>query len=143
MPASLYADPQPPAIIVAESDPDLCSLISWSLSQAGFRVLSANDGRAALDLLNRDAVAALVADVDMPGVSGIELLRTLRDVDRSLPVLLIADGTSLSLARAHLVGSQGVLEKPVDPPTLLAMIDNVVRERRGRSRQVDLHRAVD
>lgn len=139
--ASLNVDTLP-AIIVAESDRDLCSDISWSLSQAGFRVLSANDGRAALDLLNRGTVAALVADVDMPGISGIDLLQTLRNVGQYLPVLLIADGTTLSLARAHLVGSQGVLEKPIDPAALLAMIHNVVRARRSGTRHIDRYRTI-
>jgi DNA-binding response OmpR family regulator len=131
-PYSQVALAKSPVVIVAERDPYHRSLLTWSLTDEGFRVLEAGDARLALEFLRRDAAQALVIDSYMPHLSGTDVLQALRMVDAHLPVFLLADGQDMTPAKGRLLGAQGVLRKPFNPQALVAMLRHVLL----RSRQV-------
>ena len=72
------ADPTAPLVLVADDEPDVLGSVVPFMERAGFRVISANDGKLALDEIRRHGPDACVLDVLMPGADGREVLRTLR-----------------------------------------------------------------
>jgi len=79
-------------ILVADDDPDIRDLITFKLVQAGFTVQAVDDGSAALAAIEADPPDLAVLDVMMPGLSGIDVLRKIRDAGRTrgVPVILLS-----------------------------------------------------
>jgi two-component system response regulator TctD len=67
--------------------------LSRVLSRAGFDVVTVSDGRQAADLLMTQEFDAIVSDISMPGMNGIQLLRAARERDLDVPVLLAPSST--------------------------------------------------
>ncbi|NJC71698.1 response regulator transcription factor [Planosporangium thailandense] len=113
-------------ILVVDDEPGVRESVSRGLGLAGFDVRTAPDGAAALDLV-RDAVAhgeppdAVVLDVMMPGMDGIETCRALRAEGHRMPVLMMTARDSGWLRSAGLrAGADDYLVKPVPLPELTA-----------------------
>ena len=91
-------------VLLVDDDPMLRCLIAEMLEDLGCRVLSAENGWEALDLLRRcREIQTLLTDVNMPGMDGYELARKALDVRRDLKVLLVSgrepDGHGFPLIR--------------------------------------------
>ena len=79
-------------ILVADDEPMIRSMVARILERAGYRVLVAKDGNEALVLFeaNRDEIQGVILDVMMPGLSGHQVARRIRDQGCDLPILLIS-----------------------------------------------------
>ncbi len=121
-----------PKILVAEDVPDLRFLVTEVLMDAGYEVIQASDGAAALEMARREVPDALIMDVWMPVMDGFEVVGKLRGdpVTRDIPVLML---TSLSPQEGEKLGMEmGVahyLTKPVDHRVLIITLRVVLRER--------------
>jgi two-component system cell cycle sensor histidine kinase/response regulator CckA len=102
-------------ILVAEDEPSVLSMVERSLSQRGYRVLTARDGVDALEVLRRHAAPLdlLVTDANMPRMGGMELAARVRELLGEVPVL-ITSGYSGDVVRsmASFGGETRLLEKP-------------------------------
>lgn len=114
------------AIILVEDDESTARLMHHCLQKAGFAVERIADGRAALDLVKRTRLPALVIiDYLMPYADGLKVTRKLRDdpVWEVVPVICITgtthDDTMIQGLRLH---SDGFLTKPFRPEELLALV---------------------
>lgn len=114
----------PPAshgrVLVVDDEPALRELVSEVLADAGYQVAACANGREALEALKRDSYDAVVSDVSMPDMNGIELLRGVRESDLDVPVVLCTGRPSIETAVAAV--EQGALEylmKPVSIDRLL------------------------
>jgi DNA-binding response OmpR family regulator len=76
-------------ILVVDDDLDLLSLISFALKQAGYLVVEAKDGKMALAAFERDQPDLAILDVNMPHLSGLEVLKKIRADGRMTPVILL------------------------------------------------------
>jgi two-component system KDP operon response regulator KdpE len=76
--------------LVADDDPTVLALAAEILATAGYEVLSASDGRAALTIAVDERVHVALLDVDMPGVDGITVMRTLRERLPSVRVVIMS-----------------------------------------------------
>ncbi|HEU4953042.1 MAG TPA: response regulator, partial [Gemmatimonadales bacterium] len=115
-------------ILVVEDDAGVRWMTRRVLVDAGYQVLEAPDGRAALDLISRDgaAVRLVVTDVVMPGMGGGELADHLAKLRPGLPVLFTSGYTDGEIVRRGLLEPGAVfLQKPFDPDTIV----RIVRER--------------
>jgi DNA-binding response OmpR family regulator len=74
--------------LVVDDEANLCKLYEKELEDAGYRVIVANDGHTAVELVERDDIDLVVLDVRMEGQDGIETLRQLMQQKRNLPVIL-------------------------------------------------------
>lgn len=96
------------------------------LEEAGYRVIEAEDGEKALELVRKEPVINLIiTDVSMPVMDGLEMIRKLRSELSSLhlPVIVCTARGEISVVRkAKLLGVQGFLVKPITKPTLLSAI---------------------
>ncbi len=127
-------------ILIVDDDPDIVVYLSSFLEDHGYEPMTAGDSRAALNVLPEFKPDVILVDVMMPGRSGLDLLVQLRrDAQwKDLPIVvitgndLILEDDCQSYLGAHqgVRGPDGVLGKPVDPGTLLAVIREVLRQSR-------------
>jgi two-component system response regulator FlrC len=110
-------------VLVVEDDVDLREALCDTLELAGYRVLSAADGTAALDVLAVDQVGIVVSDVQMQPMDGHVLLREIKSKYPYLPVLLMtAYGMIERAVQAMRDGASHYLVKPFEPDILLAEV---------------------
>jgi DNA-binding response OmpR family regulator len=107
--------------------------VSQYLGEAGFRVSVARDGRTALSRLGNEPYDALVLDLMLPDIDGLEVCRQLRAFS-DIPVLMLtARGDTMDRVVGLEVGADDYLPKPFEPRELLARLRAILR-RRGPSR---------
>ncbi|HEV2302555.1 MAG TPA: CHASE domain-containing protein [Stellaceae bacterium] len=129
--ASEAPAPAPARALLVEDDPEVAEVTVELLRDLGYEAVTAANGRAALELLQRDpAVAIVLSDIVMPGgTSGVDLARHLRQHRPELPVVLL---TGHSRSAAQLVAEGFVLlEKPYRRDDLAAVIRAAAEARRG------------
>ncbi|MFN7988983.1 MAG: EAL domain-containing protein [Thermoanaerobaculia bacterium] len=142
MSASLPATPSParaaatgpsreaerPRILVVDDVPETLLLFSSCLASAGMDSVTAESGERALELLGSDRFDAVLTDVQMPGMNGVELLLATRERDVDLPVVLITGCPEEDLPDGAMeLAPGGLLLKPVDPDQLVRAVTRAVR----------------
>lgn len=115
-------------ILIAEDDPHVRYLLGETLRAAGFRTIEAADGAQALVCFDEQHIDLLVTDVMMPHVSGIELVRALRQAGYDLPILMLTVLDTFADKEAGFVtGVDDYLVKPVDLDEWLLRIHALLR----------------
>lgn len=100
-------------ILMVDDEPLLRSLLSRALARADFDVVEASSGAAALQVLHAERFDLVITDVQMPLMTGIELLRKLRHHQPDLPVILISGVFELGPDQSPAdIGAFAVLGKP-------------------------------
>lgn len=102
------------SILVVDDDATTARWVACLASRTGFNALVASDAGEALNRLTEERFAAVISDVEMPGMNGLELLQHIRLHFPELPVILMTafcDEARLEAARA--LGALALLEKPV------------------------------
>jgi PAS domain S-box-containing protein len=130
------------AVLIVNDSPDALALTSVVLQQAGYRVLTADDGLEGLELARRELPALIISDVTMPHLDGIELCRRLREDSRlSLtPILLISAHRkdTESALEGLKAGADEYLEAPFDPPRLVAQVARLLERARVEAHYRDI-----
>lgn len=126
--------PQPSAradkILVLDDDARIRDLLRRYLTQEGFEVVLAEDGKALNRILLRDAVSLIVLDLMMPGEDGLSVCRRLRAANDKTPIIMLtAKGEDVDRIVGLEVGADDYLAKPFNPRELLARIHAVLRRR--------------
>ena len=119
-------------ILVVEDEPELNRLLTKRLKSAGYSVDSCVDGRDALDHLPGAEYDALVLDIMLPGISGLEVLRRMRSASNTTPVLLLTARDSIEDRVIGLdAGADDYLVKPFAFDELLARLRVLLRRKSG------------
>jgi DNA-binding response OmpR family regulator len=114
-------------VLIADDDRDLLELIGFALTQAGFFVLKAGDGTAALRMFEAEAPDLLVLDINMPGATGFQVCAAVR-ARSSVPVMMLTvRSEEEDLVKALELGADDYLTKPFSPRTLLARVRALLR----------------
>ncbi|MGB7269641.1 MAG: sigma-54 dependent transcriptional regulator [Albidovulum sp.] len=114
-------------ILVVDDDREMRASLTHLLESAGYEVLIAQDGRRGLDLVRSGKPDAILSDVRMPGMDGLEFQLKVRDVCR-VPVILITAHGDIPMAVAALQdGAYSFVEKPFEPRRLLGILKNAVQ----------------
>ncbi len=117
-------------ILVVDDDTRIRELLRRYLTQEGFEVLQAEDGKALNRVLQRESVNLIVLDLMMPGEDGLSICRRLRAAnDRTPIIMLTAKGEDVDRIVGLEVGADDYLGKPFNPRELLARIHAVLRRR--------------
>ncbi|NWG87195.1 MAG: response regulator [Hydrogenophilaceae bacterium] len=122
-------------VLLVDDDTVNIEVLGHHLNQIGFQVLSATSGQAALQLLGQTPVDAILLDVNMPGMGGLEVLRTIRASEqlRELPVLMIsADGNAETVSRSYELGADDYLVKPYHASDLSVRLAAAVALKRAK-----------
>ncbi len=127
-------------ILVVDDEAAMREVLEMRLTEWGYRVTLAGTADEARLLAEREHPDAVISDVVLPGVSGLELLQTLKAGDRERPVLLItAYGSIDEAVEAMKLGAHDFLTKPIDYAKLQAALASLASEiaRRSQVRRLD------
>lgn len=119
-------------ILVIDDDPEMRAMLEQTLRAAGHEVRLAADGKSGMELNRAKPVNLVITDLYMPGKEGVE---TIMELHRDFPeVVIIAmsgkSGAGSLLAATKRLGAARTLEKPFQPPELLAAVEEVLRARK-------------
>ena len=118
-------------ILLIEDDPRLAEMVSEYLGQAGFRVSVAGGGNEGLERLAREPFDALVLDLTLPDIDGLEVCRRLRARADTPVLMLTARGDAMDRVVGLEIGADDYLPKPFEPRELLARLRAILRRRGG------------
>jgi len=128
-------------LLVVDDEPELRLLLRRALVEGGYQVTLAANGSAAIEAAHREGFDACVCDIVMPGISGLDALRRLREIQPGLPVIVATGHASIESAVECLKeGAFDYLQKPFKVPDLLALVERAVEHRHLREK-VDLYEA--
>ncbi|AUG75424.1 chemotaxis protein CheY [Kitasatospora sp. MMS16-BH015] len=128
------APPEPALILVVDDDLTVGEVVAGYLTRAGHRVDRACDGREGLELARSHRPDLLVLDLMLPGIDGLEILRTLRasGPGADLPVVLLtAKGDEADRILGLELGADDYVTKPFSPRELVLRIQSVLRRSRS------------
>lgn len=110
--------------LLAEDHPDTREAIEFTLRTSGIEVTSAENGLIALRLLAQFKFDLLITDLMMPEMSGIELIKVVRDAVawKKLPIIVLSAFSNVYLMEAHRAGATVVLRKPDDLDKLVETV---------------------
>lgn len=118
-------------ILIVDDDRELCSLLQEFLSLEGFRVSLCHEGHEALRRCRDTPFDALVLDIMLPGLQGLDLLRSLREHDSTPVLMLTARGGDTDRIVGLELGADDYLPKPCNPRELSARLRAILRRTRG------------
>ncbi|MEQ8779405.1 MAG: response regulator transcription factor [Roseibium album] len=121
----------PQQILLIEDDNRLAEMVRDYLGKSGFKVTIAADGQKGLDQQRRQQFDAILLDIMLPDIDGLEVCRKLRANDRTPILMLTAKGEPMDRIIGLELGADDYLPKPFEPRELLARLKAVLR--RGRS----------
>lgn len=121
-------------ILVVDDEEHILELISYNLENSGYKVVRAETGEVALELLDQNEIDLALLDLMLPGMDGIEVLRNIRSHSKykKLPVIILtAKSDEISKVIGLEVGADDYLAKPFGVHELIARIKAVLRRTEG------------
>jgi DNA-binding response OmpR family regulator len=115
------------AVLVADDDDDLRALVAFTLSRAGFTVVTACDGSSAFERLDAEPFKLAVLDVNMPNVDGFAVCSHIRSRSNMPVIMLSARDNDADVVHALELGADDYIKKPFSPATLIARVQALLR----------------
>jgi two-component system response regulator PilR (NtrC family) len=132
-----------PRILVVDDEQSIRELLAIVLRREGYDVLLAEDGRSAVELLEREPVDLLISDIQMPDLSGVEVLRAAKQLDRDvLGIMITAFASTDTAVEAMRLGACDYLSKPFDVDLLKMKVREKIENRLLRRENVLLKRTL-
>lgn len=115
-------------ILVVDDDKNTRKLLQAVLENDGYEVFTAENGEAALELMDRQYIDLVVLDIMMPGMDGYEFTKTLRQCNNNLPILMVsAKQLPSDKKKGFLVGTDDYMTKPIDEEEMLLRMKALLR----------------
>lgn len=116
-------------VLLVEADADLRHLVAYNLTSAGFMVIEAQDGVAALREANREPPDLIILDMRLPQMSGLDVCRQLRASIRTeqVPIIILTPRTrAQDLEQAYEAGVTDYVAKPFSPRDLVERVEKAL-----------------
>lgn len=117
-------------ILLVDDEKDIVEFLQYNLEQAGFNVITAHDGKEALEKMSQKP-ELLILDVMMPRMNGYEVCEKLRATDeyRNLPIVfLTAKSSEIDEVHGLNLGANDFIQKPISPKKLIARVKSNLRK---------------
>jgi CheY-like chemotaxis protein len=121
-PPNQSVDSRPARILVVDDTLDGRYVVTFMLRDAGYEVIEAANGREAMRHFEAAPTDIVVTDLYMPEEDGLELIAWLREFIPRVPVVAVSGGDRATLQAAGMLGADVILEKPLDPMTLVDVV---------------------
>ncbi|MBN1309159.1 MAG: response regulator [Chitinispirillaceae bacterium] len=106
-------EPEKKHILVVDDEFSICEVLGQYLKKDGYNVTMASSGEEALEVLGKSPVHLIISDIKMPGISGVDLLKHVKETDGALPVLMTTGFPTLDTAiEALKLGAYDYMTKP-------------------------------
>lgn len=119
-------------ILLVDDEPDILEILGYNLKKEGFKVFTANDGKSAIDQMEKEIPNVVVLDVMMPGMDGMETCEVIRSnpkYDNVLIAFLTARGEDYSQIAGLDSGADDYITKPIKPKVLVSRINALLRRK--------------
>lgn len=116
-------------IMTVDDSPSIRQMVSFTLKEAGYDVIEAADGKDALAKLSEGPVHMVIADLNMPNLDGIELIREIRanPALRFIPIIMLTtESQERKKQEGRQAGATGWIVKPFKPEQLIAVVKKVL-----------------
>lgn len=127
-------------ILVVDDEPDALELITFNLKNAGFDVLTADDGEAALQLARNQLPDLVLLDLMLPEVDGLEVCKILRrdPATSAIPIIMVtAKAAEMDRVLGLELGADDYVTKPFSPRELVLRVKNLLRRRQAAEAKAD------
>ncbi|WP_236898165.1 response regulator transcription factor [Clostridium beijerinckii] len=115
-------------ILIVEDDKELRELFSTVLLKNGYKTTGAKDGIEALNVLDKEYIDLIISDIMMPNMDGFELIKSIRDAQFNLPILMItAKERFRDKQRGFLLGIDDYMVKPIDVNEMVLRVGALLR----------------
>jgi two-component system response regulator PilR (NtrC family) len=142
-PAPQVSDRRPPRILVVDDERSMRELLAIVLRREGYEVMLADNGRSAIEFLEREPVDLLISDIKMPDMSGVEVLRAAKKIDRDiLGIMITAFASTDTAVEAMRLGACDYLSKPFDIDLLKMKVREKIENRQLRQENLLLKRTL-
>lgn len=126
-------------ILLVDDDENLNKIICYQLNQMGFQVTTAINGEAGLILFKQNSYDIVITDLQLPGISGMDLLSSIRRLDKNVIILIItAFGTVENAIEASRLGADDYITKPFGKETLRFVLEKAIQMRKLQAENVQL-----
>lgn len=119
-------------ILIVDDEPDILRLTSLRLRKLGYDVLTAADGKEALDAIRNGNPDLVLLDLLIPFMNGAEVCEQIKN-DKTLkhiPIILFtAHSDTMTIEKAKILGADDYITKPFDPDELIAKVDKALTEK--------------
>ena len=142
-PAVPATDRRPPRILVVDDERSMRELLAIVLRREGYEVLLDENGRAAIETLEREPVDILISDIKMPDLSGVDVLRAAKKIDQDiLGIMITAFASTETAVEAMRLGACDYLSKPFDIDLLKMKVREKIENRQLRQENILLKRTL-
>lgn len=115
-------------VLVVDDEPSIVTLLKFNLEQAGYNVLTAEDGRKGLDTALKEKPDLIVLDLMLPGMDGMDVCKTLRQEKVNTPILMLtAKDDEFDKILGLELGADDYLTKPFSPREVVARVKAILR----------------
>lgn len=115
-------------LLLVDDEKDFVDALAERLQLRGFQVLTAIDGERALSIIDNDPPQVVILDIMMPGLSGLDVLKQIKDRVPEIPVILLTGlGSTTEGSDGMQMGAYDYLMKPLDIDTLIQKIKEAVQ----------------
>jgi len=121
-------------ILLIEDDKRLAEMVKNYLGEFGFAVTAAHSGSAGISLYRRESFDALILDLMLPDMDGLEVCRQIRADAQARILMLTARGDAMDRVIGLEMGADDYLSKPFEPRELLARLRSILRRAKGDSK---------
>lgn len=113
-------------VLIVEDDPALLLSLATSFKSLGCEVLGAKNGEEALEIVSRQKVTAVLCDIQMPKMTGVQLLKALRERDIEVPVIMMTGFSELQEDEIGNLGGVVTLKKPFSREQIKELVDDYI-----------------
>ncbi|NGP45022.1 response regulator transcription factor [Bacillaceae bacterium SIJ1] len=115
-------------ILVVDDEPSIVTLLQYNLQQAGYDVITANDGEEALQKILEEEITLVVLDLMLPKIDGVEVCKQLRQQKNQLPILMLtAKDDEFDKVLGLELGADDYMTKPFSPREVVARVKAILR----------------
>lgn len=115
-------------VLIAEDNADMRELFATVLTEHGYRCITAADGEKALDIMDKEYIDLVVADIMMPNTDGYELTRAIRSSTNDIPILIVTAKDSFEdIKMGFRTGGDDYMIKPINVNELVLRVEALLR----------------
>ena len=120
-------EPRKRTVLIVDDDEDMRSALQHIFKSRGYHIILASDGQEAYELTLKTPLDAIITDVRMPKMNGVELLRRVKNKLPDLPVIFLITGfTDVSESEALRLGAAGFVEKPFNVERIVRQLEEAI-----------------
>jgi DNA-binding NtrC family response regulator len=101
-------------VLIVDDEEPIRDAIAFDFNRSGFKILFAENGNQAFELVQSEKVDLVISDLQMPECDGVSLLRKMRQAEFTIPFIFISGGLTLTESECMKLGAQKFLPKPFD-----------------------------